>query len=69
MNNLLSENLTVNAENLIPQTESIFSEEELGNISGLCSVLQRIRNRLISEGYSIDELRKKLLENAVSKMV
>ena len=42
--------------------ENTFSEEELDNISGLCSVLQRIRTRLISKGYSIDELRKQLID-------
>ena len=50
-----------NIKELIPETKNIFSDEELDNISGLCSVLQKIRSRLISEGYSIDELRKKLL--------
>ncbi len=44
---------------------NIFTDEELENISGLCSVLQRIRTRLISEGYSINELRQKLLKNKV----
>ena len=39
--------------------EKIFSEEELENISGLCDVLQNIRKRLISEGFSMDELREK----------
>ena len=45
---------------LVPETKNIFSDEELDNISGLCSVLQKIRTRLTSEGYSIEELRKKL---------
>ena len=42
--------------------EEIFSEEELENISGLCSVLKKIRGRLISEGYSIENLRKQIYE-------
>ena len=46
---------------LIPENERFFSEEELENISGLCSVLQRIRKRLISEGYSIEKLREQLI--------
>lgn len=45
-----------------------FSEEELENISGLCDVLQSIRKRLISEGFSIEELRKNLI-NKGSKVL
>jgi len=45
---------------LNPEKEIIFSDEELENISGFCSLLQKIRNRLISEGYSIEELKKQL---------
>ena len=49
----------------IPE-EKIFSEDELENISGLGDVLQDIRKRLISEGFSIDELRDKFnAENAI----
>ena len=62
MNNPLIDNSIVDEEILDSEIEYIFSEEELENISGLCSTLQKIRKRLISEGYSIDELRKKLLE-------
>lgn len=39
-----------------------FIEEELDNISSLCSTLKRIRARLLVEGYSIEDLRKKLYE-------
>lgn len=42
------------------EKEIIFSNEELDNISGFCSVLQKIRDRLVSEGFSIAELRKQL---------
>lgn len=45
---------------LNPEKEIIFSDVELENISGFCSLLQKIRNRLISEGYSIEELKKQL---------
>lgn len=45
---------------LNPENEIIFSDVELENISGFCSVLQKIRNRLVSEGYSIEELKKQL---------
>jgi len=43
--------------------EEIFSEKELENISELCFVFKKIRGRLISEGYSIEYLRKKLYES------
>jgi hypothetical protein len=43
-----------------PEKEMIFSDEEMENISGFCSLLQKIRNRLVSEGYSIEELKKEL---------
>lgn len=48
-----------------PEKEIFFSEEELENISGFCSVLQKIRSRLIAEGYSVEELRKQLLDKDV----
>lgn len=47
---------------LDPEKEIIFSDEEMENISGFCSVLQKIRKRLISEGYSIDELKAQLFD-------
>jgi len=40
--------------------KNIFSNEDLDNISSLCSTFQKIRSRLISEGCSIDSLREKL---------
>ena len=43
----------------IEPPEQVYTDEELENISGLCDVLLAIRKRLISEGISIDELRKK----------
>lgn len=43
-----------------PEKEIIFSDEKMENISSFCSALQKIRKRLISEGYSIDELRAQL---------
>ncbi len=42
--------------------QEIFSNEELENISELCFIFKKIRSRLISEGYSIEDLRKKLYE-------
>lgn len=39
-----------------------FNDEELDNISNLCSTLKRIRVRLLVEGNSIEDLRKKLYE-------
>lgn len=42
--------------------EGKFNDEELDNISSLCSTLKRIRARLLFEGYSIEDLRKKLYE-------
>ena len=38
-----------------------YSDEEIVNITELGDILQGIRKRLISEGLSIDELRKKLV--------
>lgn len=49
--------------------ECIYTNEELENISSFCSTLQRIRSRLISEGYSINELRRKLLGSAMQSVV
>lgn len=48
--------------------EGVYTNEELENISGLCDILQKIRTRIISEGYSIEELRKSL-PNGSSKVV
>lgn len=45
-------------QNTEEQVENCFSEEELENISDLGVVLQEIRNRIISEGYLIEDLRK-----------
>lgn len=50
---------------LNPKNETIFSDVELENISGLCSLLQKIRNRLVSEGYSIEELKRQLSDKNV----
>lgn len=50
---------------LNPENETIFSDVELENISGFCSILQKIQNRLISEGYSIEELKKQLSDKNV----
>jgi len=47
-------------QNIEEQTEDCFSEEELENISDLGSVLRGIRNRILSDGYSIEDLRSKL---------
>ncbi|MBK7357737.1 MAG: hypothetical protein IPJ80_03855 [Saprospiraceae bacterium] len=53
------------AMELNPKNETIFSDVELENISGLCSLLQKIRNRLVSEGYSIEELKRQLSDKNV----
>ena len=42
------------------QKVSIYTGDEIQNISALGNVLQEIRARLISEGVSIDNERKKL---------
>ncbi|MFA5778430.1 MAG: hypothetical protein WC870_03030 [Candidatus Paceibacterota bacterium] len=47
--------------------ENIFSEEELENISGLCFILKKIRGRLISEGYSMENLRKQIYEQKTTR--
>lgn len=39
----------------------LFSKEEIQNISALGQVLRQIRSRLIHEGVSIEEERKKLI--------
>jgi len=47
--------------------QEIFSDEELENISKLCFVFKKIRSRLISEGYSIEDLQKKLYEQKTGR--
>jgi hypothetical protein len=47
--------------------EEIFTEEELENISGLCFIFKKIRGRLISEGYSIENLRKQIYEQKTTR--
>ncbi len=47
---------------LISQNEKIYTKEELENVSELCSILQKVRTRLISEGYSIDKLREQIID-------
>jgi hypothetical protein len=44
------------------QTPYIYSEEEIRNIAGLLQVLKEIRQRLASEGYSMEDVRKAWLE-------
>jgi hypothetical protein len=43
---------------------SLYSSDEIQNISELGEVLKRVRARLKSEGISIDDARKKLWESA-----
>lgn len=43
-------------------TSGTYSNEELGNISDLCSTLKNIRARLIREGVNINEIRNRLYE-------
>lgn len=48
-------------ENAHEQSSELqFTEEELENISGLCEVLQGIRNRLLREGMTTEELHEKI---------
>ena len=47
-------------ENNSTKSKFIYTEEELQNISELCEVLQGIRKRLLSEGISIEDVRKKI---------
>ena len=42
------------------KSQFIYTEEELQNIAGLCEVLLKIRKRLLSEGVSIEELKKEI---------
>ena len=44
-------------------TKQIFSSEQIRNISSLGDILRQIRARLKSEGISIEEARKRLLNN------
>ncbi|MES2930448.1 MAG: hypothetical protein V4665_01555 [Patescibacteria group bacterium] len=44
------------------QTPNIFSDEEIENISGFTDILQKIRLRLVAEGVSIDDERKRFLQ-------
>jgi len=45
----------------MPEPQSIYTGEEIKNISALGDVLREIRARLTREGVSIEEERKKLL--------
>lgn len=47
------------------ENEIIFTEVELENISGFCVVLQKIRTRLISEGYTIEELKNQFYDQNI----
>jgi hypothetical protein len=50
--------------------DETFSGEELENIAGLCDVLQEIRTRLISEGFSIEKLRRDFnISSAIIKTI
>jgi hypothetical protein len=40
--------------------DTIYSDEEIANITELGDILQEIRKRLIIEGLSIEDLRKSL---------
>jgi hypothetical protein len=42
-----------------------YTEKDLDNISNLCSTLKKIGSRLILEGHSIENLRKKLYEKQI----
>lgn len=48
-------------ENANEQPETLaFTDEELESISGLCEILQTIRSRILREGMTPEELRRKI---------
>lgn len=52
------------SEAIVANKSEIYSKDEIWNISTLGDILKRIHIRLKSEGISIEDERKKLLEQA-----
>lgn len=50
----------------ITKTETLFSPEEISNISAFGDILRQVRARLKSEGISIESMREHLRKNPLN---